>query len=110
MRRPSLSRATWRPRRQYALATRAMLPSALSVSPLLVGSVHYEIRLFGLLKALQSSDRSLLLDEGGLSSLAQSPLELRNDRVTYASAARVAVPGSSPPLFSGRRLIVAGPL
>ena len=64
-----------------------MLPSALSVSPLLVGSVHYEIRLFGLLKALQSSDRSLLLDEGGLSSLAQSPLELRNDRVTYAYAA-----------------------
>ena len=37
--------------------------------------VHYEIRLFGLLKALQSSDRSLLLDEGGLSSLAQSPLD-----------------------------------
>ena len=44
----------------HALAVRAMLPSALSVSLLLGGSVHHGIRLFGLLKVLQSSDRPLL--------------------------------------------------
>jgi hypothetical protein len=44
-----------------ASVLRAMLLSALSMSLLLGGSVHYEIHLFEL-KALQSSDRSLLSD------------------------------------------------
>ena len=45
------------------------------IEPALFGdSVHYEIHLFGLSKALQSSHRSvLLLAGGGPSSLAQSP-------------------------------------
>src|SRR5215207_9025929 len=86
MRRPSLSRATWRPRRQYTLATRAMLPSALSVSPLFGDSVHYEIRLDSdYLRALQSSERSLLL-EGGPSSQLRSHLMLDPKRVRAIEA------------------------
>jgi hypothetical protein len=42
--------------------------AALSVSPLFGDSVHYEIRLFEL-KALQSSDRSVLLTDGPSSQL-----------------------------------------
>ncbi len=57
----------------YALAARAMLPSALSVShSLFGGSVHYEIRLdSGSTKVLQSSDRPLL--ERGPKFAPQSP-------------------------------------
>jgi hypothetical protein len=72
MRRLPLSRPTWRPQRQYTLATRAMLPSALSVSQLLVTRCIESDPSFRVLQALPSSERSLLL-EGGPSSLAQSP-------------------------------------
>jgi hypothetical protein len=59
-------------------ALRAMLLSALSVSHTLFGdSVHYGIRLLKL-KALQSSDRSLLLLEEDQVRIAQSPLEIRS--------------------------------
>jgi hypothetical protein len=48
MRRHCLSRPTWRPRHdrvQRLRVLRAMLPSALSVSPFFCGPVHYGIRL-----------------------------------------------------------------
>ena len=55
----------------------AMLPSALLVSPLLGDSVHCEIHLFGLIeKALQSSERSLLLLGGWTKFVLRSRLVL----------------------------------
>ncbi len=83
----------------------AMLPSALSVSSLFGNSVHHEIRLFGV-QALRSSDRPLSLI-GWTEVRSRSRLKIRSDRATRASAARIAVPGSSPLSLSGRRLIVS---
>jgi hypothetical protein len=72
---------------------RAMLPSALLVSLLFGDSVHYEIHLFGLLslKALQSSERSLLLlAEGGPSSHGAVALS-RSEAIGYTEAERVSL-------------------
>jgi hypothetical protein len=87
---------TWRllcGRGATAYAVRAMLLSALSVSLLFGGSVHYEIRLdSGSTKVLRSSDRSLFLSDRP-SPYAQSPsLEIR-------SAIGQAV--AHPPLYLG---------
>ena len=61
------------------LITRAMLPSALSVSPLFGGSVHYEIRFFG--PALQSHKRSLCKEAKSVCAVT----EIRSDRIIYVS-------------------------
>jgi hypothetical protein len=70
----------------------AMLPSALLVSPLLGDSVHCEILLFGLIeKALQSSERSLLLlAEGGPSSHCAVALS-RSEAIGRTEAERVSL-------------------
>jgi hypothetical protein len=66
--------------------------------------VHYEIRLFGNSKALQSSDRSLLAEGVDQVRMAQSPHEIRSamsGKKPWPSAAlevRHAL-GSSPPLL-----------
>ena len=68
----------------------AMLPSALLVSLLFGDSVHYEIHLFGLLKGVQSSDRSLLLAEGGPSSHCAVALS-RSEAIGHTEAVRFAL-------------------
>jgi hypothetical protein len=53
MRRHCLSRPTWRPlhaRARQSSVSFAMLPFAISVSPLFSDSVHYGILLFGLIE------------------------------------------------------------
>ena len=81
MRRHCLSRPTWRPPRGRAqrLLPFAMLPSALSVSLLFGDSVH---RMRSVLvrtnQALQSSERSFLLEGKDQVRIAQSPLEIRS--------------------------------
>ncbi len=109
MRRHILSRTTWRPPRGRVLrlllcVSFAMLPFALFLmSPLFGDSVHCEILLFGLSglsKALQSSDRSVLLAEGGPSSHGAVALcQIRSDRThrSRTSRFRTAASGSSPP-------------
>ena len=79
-------------RAQRLCVLRAMLPSALLVSPLLGGSVHCEIHLFGLIeKALQSSDRSRFLkEEGGPSSHCAVALS-RSEAIGHREAARLAL-------------------
>jgi hypothetical protein len=56
----------------------AMLPSALSVSSLFGDSVHYEIRLFGLIRCCNL--RIGLSSQVDQVRIAQSPLEIRSDR------------------------------
>ena len=66
MRRHRLSRPTWRPPRGRAQRLRVLRYASIRTpgEPTLFGdSVHYEIH-FGLLKALQSSQRSLLFEDG----------------------------------------------
>jgi hypothetical protein len=106
MRRPKLSSRRGGRDDATLLVVRVMLPSALSVSLLPNGgSVHYEIRLFGLLKALQSSERSLLLlrvDQVRNSAVA---FEIRNYRTTCICAA-LGSPCQDHRLLSG--LLFAG--
>ena len=106
MRRHILSRATWPPLRGRALrprVLRAMLPSALSVSPLFFGdSVHHKIRLFGLEEgaAIFRAVSLPLAERMDQVRIAQSPYQTRSDRTrrSRTSRSRTASSGSSPPL------------
>jgi hypothetical protein len=105
MRRHCLSRPTWRPPRDRGQRLLVLRYASIRTpgEPTLFGdSVHCEIHLFGLLKALQSSQRSLFAPRGGRTkfAIAQSPCARdpkRSDRKSHKSRSRIAASGSSPP-------------
>jgi hypothetical protein len=90
-----------------------MLLSALSVSQLHGGSVHRMRSVFiRATKALQSSERSLLMLKGGPSSLAQSP-RARSEALSRATALttrrRASAVLASSPLYQDHLLFVHWP-
>jgi hypothetical protein len=79
----------------------AMLPSALSVSPLFGDSVHYEILLFGLLEDAAIFG-AVSPPRGGRAKFvlrSRLTLEIRSDRAhgNHTARSRRALSGSSPP-------------
>src|SRR5918911_1965697 len=79
-----------------------MLPSALSVSLLLGDSVHYGIRLFGLLRRRCNLRIGLSsVEDGPSSQLAQSPRARDPKRIRTGAVLR-ATSGSSSPSYLAR--------